>query len=226
MIGSVPSGDQIRNPFSEAFELISGINLNLQILALECSREHYTYFDYLKIKMLLPFCVSVAWMTCGVCILLDRAGVMIWRKRGITVSHFIYAAVSTSSLLLTQLYLVVTTAVMSYMSCIQLINGPWVLDSSPDVVCFGNDHLEQVWVFVIGVVFYVIGIPAGLWVMVVHKRHSLLKINGKLPSWYTYGFGFLSKRYHDNVYWCVRFWRQIISHEIGGSWWLCYARLS
>jgi len=202
LVGSVPSSSQINEPMYSAMTAISSMNFNFQILALECSTPSLTYFGYLGLKLSVPFVlVIMVWLVVLVCKIFGE------RVPGFKILHnlegryLMYAGVSTSCLLLSLLYLMLTQAVLSYASCTKLENGPWVLDASPDVECFGSIHLQWLWLFVLGLVVYVFGVPLAILYVVVILRPKLLKKHKfKLPDWYEFCFGFLVTKYRAYVY--------------------------
>lgn len=138
---------------------MSGVNLNIQVLAYDCMQEGVSIFHYMAMKQMVPVAM--------VMFMFAVAGVHYF----FTLRSGLFgAAVRASVVLITLLYLVVTQSVLSYLSCTHLINGPWVLDSSPDIQCFSEEHLEWVWLFVIGIVVYVLGIPCLLFYIIVTKH--------------------------------------------------------
>ena len=70
-------------------------------------------------------------------------------------------------------YIPVARSVLILFDCVELPNGEWVVDVDPSVACFDSAWWEVAWVGIVGIVTFVVGIPAYFAVCVVSHRSSL-----------------------------------------------------
>lgn len=200
LVGSVPT-DQVNEPYQSTFRLMSSTTLNIQVLALECDYANLTFFDFMIYKMMMPMAViTVLFMLYELSIVCQGYVKILTEKSRADLSS---AAIRTCVMVMALLYLPITSSVLSYVGCSVLEDSTWVLDLSPDIECFENDHMAYLPLFAAGVVLYVIGIPALLYYIVAVKRSRMFERHGILPEWYQKRYGFLSLKYRDEVYWYV-----------------------
>eukprot|EP01086_Lenisia_limosa_P004452 TRINITY_DN19768_c0_g1_i1.p1 TRINITY_DN19768_c0_g1~~TRINITY_DN19768_c0_g1_i1.p1 ORF type:complete len:269 (+),score=42.85 TRINITY_DN19768_c0_g1_i1:54-809(+) len=91
-----------------------------------------------------------------------------------------------------------TFVVLRFFDCTDYGNGVKLLDAEPSVECYGAEHMDHLYLAIIGICVYVVGIPAAITYSLM-KHPDMLYLEDHLAV-----FGVLYSRYNpDNYLWEV-----------------------
>ena len=89
------------------------------------------------------------------------------------------------------LYGVLCVKAFSTFFCTKMLDGSWALTAAPDIVCWEGDHIIMIFISILAIIMYVVGIPAYVLfaLLYAHKNDKF-----KDPEWLQV-LGFLYTRY-------------------------------
>jgi hypothetical protein len=74
------------------------------------------------------------------------------------------------------LYGVLCVKALSTFFCVEMLDGSWALTAAPDIVCWEGDHIIMIFVSILAIILYVIGIPAYVFFILLYAhRHDKFK---------------------------------------------------
>ena len=140
-------------PILDFFEIISIFSFNLELAAPECLNPDIDYFVKARTVMVIPiiFIFSVFLVT----------GIIELLKRG-SLAQFIDLSKSIIHVFLSTFYVILTSFILGYYSCITIKDGDYnysVMTRQPATMCYKGKHESYSAMFGLGVLVYVVGIP-------------------------------------------------------------------
>lgn len=176
------------------FNVVSLINLNLDLTAPECSFavENPWLLKWALTLMLPLFFVLVLGALFGLGVPLLR--LMPQLGLGASVGEFRAAVVRSGYHVLAMLYLPLASSTMRFWQCAEVQPGVYVMAAQQSQRCYVASYWRTVPVVLLFMLLYLVGIPAGL--LVVLRRH--MQAHGVIALWLK--FGFLVHRYREQAY--------------------------
>ena len=139
--------------------MFNAANIDLRMTAPDCALGsfHKSYVMSVSLPALLLLLVMAVLIVMRGCTQLGSVSVL----------HLVEAVVFSVAPLL---YIPMSRSTLVLFDCTQLPSGDWVLDIDPSVACFDSAWKDVVPVGVVGVVFYVIGLPGFIvWVLMLNR---------------------------------------------------------
>jgi len=97
-------------------------------------------------------------------------------------------------------YIQVTYASLQYFNCTPQPDGSYTLDASGEITCYQAEWLQYLGVAVYGLFVWALGIPAGLLIWMVIRKHKLYDISSKGDEMYKW-VGPIYLRFKAERYW-------------------------